>query len=54
MAGGERVLELLDTEPAVATGRALREMPPIAGGSSCEDVSFAYRADAPRCCTTST
>jgi ABC-type multidrug transport system fused ATPase/permease subunit len=47
MAGGERVLELLDTKPAVADRPGAREMPPIVGRVELRDVSFAYRADTP-------
>lgn len=46
MAGGERVLELLDTEPAVADPADGREMPPIKGYVQLEDVEFAYKKDA--------
>lgn len=45
MAGGERVLALLDTPPAVADRPDAREMPPIAGKVELRDVSFAYRDD---------
>jgi len=50
-AGGERVLELLDTAPAVAdktdeTGTSLAiEMPEIQGKVELRDVTFAYRVD---------
>lgn len=47
MAGGEQVLKLLDTEPEVADRPDAREMPPIKGKITFEDVSFAYREDAP-------
>ncbi len=52
MAGGERVLELLDTPPAVAdkpereNSRAI-EMPEIQGKVELRDVNFAYRVDGP-------
>ncbi|HMO59685.1 MAG TPA: ABC transporter ATP-binding protein, partial [Roseiflexaceae bacterium] len=42
MAGGERVLELLDTEPEVADRPDAREMPPISGRIELRNVSFAY------------
>ncbi|GIV77783.1 MAG: lipid A ABC transporter permease/ATP-binding protein [Litorilinea sp.] len=47
MAGGERVLELLDTEPEVADPPDGREMPPIVGKVELRHVTFAYRDDAP-------
>lgn len=43
MAGGERVLELLDTEPTVADPPDGREMPPIEGRVQLTDVEFAYK-----------
>jgi ABC-type multidrug transport system fused ATPase/permease subunit len=43
MAGGERVLELLDTEPSVADPADRREMPPIEGRVQLTDVEFAYK-----------
>ena len=43
MAGGERVLELLDTEPDVIDGPDARPMPPIAGRVELSEVSFAYQ-----------
>lgn len=45
MAGGERVLELLDTEPAVADSPEAIEMPPILGRVELRDVQFSYRDD---------
>jgi ABC-type multidrug transport system fused ATPase/permease subunit len=42
MAGGERVLELLDSVPAVADQPGAREMPPIVGRIELRDVSFSY------------
>jgi ABC-type multidrug transport system fused ATPase/permease subunit len=42
MAGGERVLELLDTPPAVADRPGAIEMPRIEGRIELRDVSFAY------------
>ncbi len=47
MAGGERVLELLDTPPAVADKPDAIEMPQIQGKVELRDVSFAYRVDGP-------
>lgn len=43
MAGGERVLELLDTVPEVQDAPGAPDMPPIRGEIILEDVSFAYR-----------
>jgi len=45
MAGGERVLELLDTQPEVADQPSASEMPPIEGLVELRDVSFSYRGD---------
>ncbi len=45
MAGGERVLELLDTEPAVADQPDAIAMPPVEGRVALRDVTFAYRGD---------
>lgn len=47
MAGGERVLELLDTEPTVADPPDGREMPPIEGRVQLTDVEFAYKENEP-------
>ena len=47
MAGGERVIELLDTEPTVQDHPNAREMPPIAGRIALDHVSFRYRQDTP-------
>ena len=47
MAGGERVLELLDTEPKVADPADGREMPRIDGVVQLTDVEFAYKVDEP-------
>ena len=44
-AGGERVLELLDTQPEVADQPGATEMPPIEGLVELRDVSFSYRGD---------
>jgi len=45
MAGGECVLQLLDTEPEVADLPGAIEVPPIAGRVELRDVSFSYRGD---------
>ena len=45
MAGGECVLQLLDTQPEVADRPGAVEMPLIAGRVELCDVSFAYRGD---------
>lgn len=45
MAGGERVLALLDTESDVRDQPGAIEMPPIVGKVELGDVSFAYRGD---------
>ena len=45
MAGGERVLQLLDTEPEVKDRPGAIEMPPIIGRVELRDVVFAYRDD---------
>ncbi len=47
MAGGERVLELLDTPPSVADREDAIPMPLIAGRVDLCDVSFAYRDGVP-------
>jgi ABC-type multidrug transport system fused ATPase/permease subunit len=47
MAGGERVLNLLDTAPEVADLPGAVDMPPIAGRIELRNVSFAYRGGAP-------
>jgi ATP-binding cassette, subfamily B, multidrug efflux pump len=47
MAGGERVLELLDTKPSVADPADSREMPRIKGRVELQDVEFAYNPDEP-------
>ncbi|MBM3130094.1 MAG: ABC transporter ATP-binding protein [Chloroflexi bacterium] len=46
MAGGERVLDLLDTQPDVRDVVDAIEMPPIIGRVELRDVSFAYRGSA--------
>lgn len=43
MAGGERVLQLLDTEPGVPDRPGATTMPSIEGRVDLQDVSFAYR-----------
>ncbi|MGC9348273.1 MAG: ABC transporter ATP-binding protein [Anaerolineae bacterium] len=47
MAGGERVLQLLNTEPEVADKPDAMEMPPIEGQVELRDVTFSYREDEP-------
>lgn len=47
MAGGERVVELLDTPPAVMDHVEARDLPPISGRVVLEDVSFRYRPETP-------
>jgi len=46
MAGGERVLDLLDTQPEIADWPDAIEMPTIAGRVELSYVSFSYRGDA--------
>jgi len=45
MAGGERVIEVLDTQPDVADRPGAGEMPPIQGRVELAHVSFAYRGE---------
>jgi ABC-type multidrug transport system fused ATPase/permease subunit len=45
MAGGERVLALLDTEPEVRDAPDAADMPRINGRVELRDVSFSYRGD---------
>ncbi len=45
MAGGERVLNLLDTPPQVKDQPDAKEIPPIVGRVEFDHVSFAYRGD---------
>lgn len=45
MAGGERVLELLDTVPQVQDAPDAQELPPVLGAIELKDVHFAYRGD---------
>jgi ABC-type multidrug transport system fused ATPase/permease subunit len=47
MAGGERVLELLDTEPEVDDPPDGKTMPPIVGRVELCAVEFGYKADVP-------
>ncbi len=47
MAGGEQVLNLLDTPPQVVDAPGAIEMPPIVGQVTLEGVSFRYRPDLP-------
>lgn len=47
MAGGERVLELLDARPEVADPPDGREMPEIEGQIELRDVHFSYSSDDP-------
>ncbi len=47
MAGGERVLHLLDTEPGVPDREDAEEMPQVEGRVELRDVTFAYRQDEP-------
>jgi len=47
MAGGERVIQLLDTEPDVADPPNAAEMPPITGRVEFRDVYFEYEENAP-------
>ena len=47
MAGGERVLGLLDTEPEVTDPADGKELPPIQGRIELRDVSFHYRDNTP-------
>lgn len=48
MAGGEQVLNVLDTEPDVFDAENAPDLPPIVGQVVFEDVSFQYRADGPK------
>ena len=47
IAGAERVFEILDTEPEIADGKDVFELPPIAGAVSFKDVSFSYEEGTP-------
>ncbi len=50
MAGGERVLQLLDTEPDIVDRSDAIEMPPIEGRIELQHVNFAYRDNDPVLC----
>lgn len=50
MAGGERVLQLLDTEPAIVDRPDAIEMPPIEGRIELRGTTFAYRDNEPVLC----
>ena len=45
MAGGERVINLLQTEPAISDKPGARDMPPIEGRIAFQKVQFSYRGD---------
>jgi ABC-type multidrug transport system fused ATPase/permease subunit len=47
MAGGEKVLDVLDTEPSVKDKPGARALPPIDGRVELDDVTFRYRPAAP-------
>ena len=47
MAGGERVINLLQTEPAIKDRPDARKMPPIEGRIEFRDVHFGYRENLP-------
>lgn len=47
MAGGEQVLNLLDTPPQVADVQGAVEMPPVRGLVEFDHVTFRYRPDSP-------
>ena len=47
MAGGERVINLLNTEPSINDGPDAREMPPIDGRIEFRKVHFGYRENLP-------
>ena len=47
IAGGERVLEMLDTRPEIYDEPAAIDMPPIAGRVELRQISFSYQPDAP-------
>lgn len=47
MAGGEQVLNLLDTPPQVVDAPGAIDLPPIQGQVTLENVSFRYRPDLP-------
>ena len=47
MAGGERVFELLDTEPAVRDAPEAPDLPPVHGGIELRGVEFSYEPGSP-------
>ncbi len=47
LAAGERIFEILDTDPAIQDPRNPLEMPPARGAVVFDDVSFAYVPDMP-------
>jgi ABC-type multidrug transport system fused ATPase/permease subunit len=47
MAGGEQVVNLLDSPPAVADQPGAQPLPPVAGRVELDGVSFRYRPDTP-------
>ena len=47
MAGGEQVVELLDTQPQIEDRRGASELPPIDGRVTFENVTFRYSPDGP-------
>ena len=47
MASGQRIFELLDTEPEVADREGAEPIPPINGHVNIDNVSFAYENDIP-------
>lgn len=47
IAGGERVLEMLDTRPEIYDEPAAIDMPPIVGRVELRQISFSYQPDAP-------
>ena len=47
MAGGERVINLLNTEPAISDRKGAGKMPPIQGHIEFREVSFGYRENLP-------
>jgi ABC-type multidrug transport system fused ATPase/permease subunit len=47
IAGGERVLEMLDTRPEIYDEPAAIDMPAIAGRVELRQISFSYQPDAP-------
>jgi ATP-binding cassette, subfamily B, multidrug efflux pump len=47
MAGGEQVVRLLEVEPAVQDHPDARDLPPIVGRVTLENVTFAYRPGTP-------